>query len=311
MQISTTHNRMNTPLTISDGTIRLIVDPNVGGSFINFSTLLGDRWVDIMRTTPNDFKTSSDTASFLMAPYPNRIRDGKFTFQGREYSLRFPEKHAIHGDVRNRPWQVESTRPQGATMHLRSGDFPDLNYPFAFSVRQTFTVSNSALLVTCSIKNEGATSMPAGCGYHPYFNRALAGATENVLLKFNTEGVYPCQGELPLPTGGPRPLLASENFSTLRSLDVNLDSCFAGWDGVAEMVWPESKVMVSMHAASNMSRLVLFSPPGKTFFALEPQSQMIDGFNFLARGEPDTGVAVIPPGEEISVWFSLTVKTIS
>jgi aldose 1-epimerase len=77
------------------------------------------------------------------------------------------------------------------------------------------------------------------------------------------------------------------------------------------MVWPESKVMVSMHAASNMNRLVLFSPPGKTFFALEPQSQMIDGFNFLARGEPDTGVAVIPPGEELSVWFSLTVKTIS
>jgi aldose 1-epimerase len=106
----------------------------------------------------------------------------------------------------------------------------------------------------------------------------------------------------------PRQLLSAENFSTLRELDVNLDACFAGWDGVAEMVWPESKVSVDLHASSQMSHLVLFSPPGKPFFALEPQSQMTDGFNFLARGESGTGVTIVPPAGELSVWFSLTVK---
>jgi aldose 1-epimerase len=302
---------MNNLITISDETLKLIVDPKMGGSFLTFSTKIDDRWVDIMRSTPSDFKTSSDTASFLMAPYPNRVRDGKFTFQGQEYSLLFPEKHAIHGDVRNRPWRVETIRPNAATIHFRSQDFADINYPFPFSVTQSFGVSNRGLLIQCSVKNEGNTSMPAGCGYHPYFKRALEGSNENVRLRFNTAGIYPTTGEVPLPTGMPRPLIPAENFSALRELDVNLDACFAGWDGEAEMVWPESKVSVSMHAGSNMSRLVLFSPPGKPFFALEPQSQMTDGFNFLARGETDTGVTVLPPGGELSVWFSLTVKMLT
>ena len=306
-----TPTRMNNPITISDDTVKLIVDPKIGGSFLNFSTKIDNCWVDIMRSTPSDFKTSSDTASFLMAPYPNRIRDGKFTFQGQDYSLRFPEKHAIHGDVRNRPWQVETISPNAATIQFRSQDFTDINYPFPFSITQSFGVSNSALLVQCSLKNEGKTSMPAGCGYHPYFNRALEGADENVLLRFNTAGIYPSTEEVPLPTGMPHPLKPAVNFSALRELDVTLDACFAGWDGEAEMVWPERKVSLTMHASSNMSRLVLFSPPGRPFFALEPQSQMTDGFNFLAHGETDTGVTVLPPGGELSVWFSLTVKKLS
>jgi hypothetical protein len=38
---------------------------------------------------------------------------------------------------------------------------------------------------------------------------------------------------------------------------------------------------------------------------------MIDGFNFIAKGEEKTGVALLPPGGELSVWFSLTVENLS
>ena len=308
MNTSMSPSPTNTPISLRDDSVQLTVDPKVGGSFLNFSACVEGKWLDIMRATPEGFKTSSDTASFLMAPYPNRIRDGKFTFQGRAYELKFPEKHAIHGDVRNRAWNVEVRRAEGATLLFRSSDFPDINYPFPFSVKQTFGISNGALLVRCAVKNEGTSVMPAGCGYHPYFNRALGGKTENVQLKFETQGAYPYSGETPLPEGMLAPLTAAQDFSIQRPLDVTLDTCFGGWDGVAEMVWPESKVKVVMHASSNMSHLVLFSPPGKPFFALEPQSQMTDGFNFLAQGEEKTGVALVPPGGELSVWFSLTVE---
>jgi aldose 1-epimerase len=302
---------MNTPISIADGSVNLTLAPKIGGSFLNFSANIDGERLDIMRTTPHEPKTSSDTASFLMAPYPNRIRDGKFQFQGREYSLKFPEKHSIHGDVRNRPWNVEVCRSQGATLAFRSWDFPDINYPFPFSMMQTFGISNSALLVSCTIKNEGTSAMPAGCGYHPYFNRALGGKMETVQLRFNTQGAYPYTGETPLPEGMAVPLTPAQDFSNPRPLDVNLDTCFGGWDGVAEMVWPESKVRIIMHASSTMSHLILFSPPEKPFFALEPQSQMTDGFNFLAKGETKTGVTIVPPGGELSVWFSLTVERLS
>lgn len=302
---------MNAPLTITDGAARLTTDPRIGGSFLNFSANIDGEWLDIMRATPKDFKTSSDTASFLMAPYPNRIRDGAFMFQGRRYELKFPEKHAIHGDVRNRAWRVEAVSDNETTLSFRSRDFADINYPFAFSVNQSFRISGGNLLVRCSMKNEDQRHIPVGCGYHPYFMRALGGCDEIVNLKFSAQGAYPYSGETPLPEGMAIPVTTPQNFFAQRELDVALDTCFSGWDGVAEMVWPESKVRVVMHASSNMSHLVLFSPPGKPFFALEPQTMMTDGFNFLARGEHNTGAAIIAPGESLSTWFSLTVEKLS
>lgn len=301
-------SRMNAPLTITDGAARLTTDPRIGGSFLNFSANIDGQWLDIMRATPKDFKTSSDTASFLMAPYPNRIRDGVFMFEGRRYELKFPEKHSIHGDVRNRAWRVDAASDSETTLSFRSQDFTDINYPFAFSVKQTLLLSSGNLLVRCSIKNEDQGHIPVGCGYHPYFMRALGGRNENVNLRFAAQGTYPSSGETPLPDGMSIPLTTPQNFLVQKELNVALDTCFSGWDGIAEVVWPESKVRVVMHASSNMSHLVLFSPPGKPFFALEPQSMMTDGFNFLARGEDRTGTAILAPGESLSTWFSLTVE---
>lgn len=311
MFASTTTSRMSSPITISDGSVRLTVDPSIGGSFLKFSAQIDGEWIDIMRPTPDVFKTSSDTASFLMAPYPNRIRDGRFTFQGREYQLNFPEKHAIHGDVRNRPWTVKATSPQETTLSFRSLDFGDINYPFAFSVVQSFRIADGSLVACCRIKNDDTLPIPVGCGYHPYFLRALGGKNENVMVQFSADGAYPYSGETPLPEGMDVPLTPRQNFLVARDLDVSLDTCFAGWQGGAEMVWPASKVRVVMNASSNMSHLVLYSPPGKPFFALEPQSQMTDGFNFLAKGEELTGVQTLQPDHELVTWFSLTVEKLT
>jgi aldose 1-epimerase len=65
-----------------------------------------------------------------------------------------------------------------------------------------------------------------------------------------------------------------------------------------------------MEASPNFGHLVLYSPPGKSFFALEPQSQMNDGFNFFARGEQGTGVVVLQPQERLEAWFSLRIEEV-
>ena len=240
-----------------------------------------------------------------MAPYPNRIRDGVFTFEGKEYHLKFPEKHSIHGDVRNRPWKVESSSDTEVALSFRSSDFSDINFPFPFSMRQRFKVRDESVRVSCSIRNDGDTAMPAGCGFHPYFNRALGGRDENVSLHFSVRGAYPFSGEIPLPEGMARALEPNEDFSAEKELTVSLDHCFSGWSGPATLSWPKSGVRLTMEASPNMSHLILYSPPGKPFFALEPQSQMNDGFNFFSRGERGTGVTILQPGEVLEVWFTL------
>ena len=59
-------------------------------------------WVSILRPTEEPLTRSSDAGSFVLIPYSNRLRDGQFFFEGQEYQLRGREKHAIHGDVRDR-----------------------------------------------------------------------------------------------------------------------------------------------------------------------------------------------------------------
>lgn len=296
-------------IAIKNERVSLGVAPDLGGSFTHFSASSGDAWVDLMRPSTEGLTSSSDASSFLMAPYPNRIRDGRFAFGGKEYQLRFPEKHAIHGDVRNRPWKVEESSPTSLSLSFRSRDFNDVNFPYPFSVGQRCEVYESTLHVSCCITNEGIAPMPAGCGFHPYFNRALGGRTEEVEIQFQAAGVYPFTGTAPLPDGMAKPLTPELAFSVQRVLPESLDHCFSGWQGRAVMTWPQSKVRLVMEASPNFGHLVLYSPPGKSFFALEPQSQMNDGFNFLARGEQGTGVVVLQPEESLEVWFSLRVES--
>jgi aldose 1-epimerase len=295
-------------IAIKNERVSLGVAPDLGGSFTHFSASSGDAWVDLMRPSPESLTSSSDGSSFLMAPYPNRIRDGRFAFGGKEYQLRFPEKHAIHGDVRNRPWKIEYSSPLSTSLSFDSRDFRDINYPFPFSVRQLCVVQDATLYVSCCITNEGSTPMPAGCGFHPYFNRALGDHSEEVNIEFKAAGVYPFSGTVPLPDSMARPIDSSMDFSVGRVLPESLDHCFSGWHGPAIMTWPKSRFRVVMQASPNFGHLVLYSPAGKSFFALEPQSQMNDGFNFLARGEQGTGVVVLQPKESLEVRFSLTVE---
>jgi aldose 1-epimerase len=297
-------------VVIRNERLSLGITPDLGGSFTHFSLNSGDAWVDLMRPALEGFTSSSDASSFLMAPYPNRIRDGKFAFAGETYQLRFPEKHAIHGDVRNRPWKIEEASPTAISLSFHSPDFKDINYPFPFSIRQRCVVHDSSLHVSCCITNEGTTAMPAGCGFHPYFNRALSGHSEEVEIQFQAAGVYPFTGAVPLPDGMAKTLTPELAFSVQRVLPESLDHCFSGWQGRAVMTWPQSKVRLVMEASPNFGHLVLYSPPGKSFFALEPQSQMNDGFNFLARGEQGTGVVVLQPQERLEVWFSLRIEEV-
>ena len=53
----------------------------------------------------------------MLAPWPNRIRDGRYTFGGADHQLALtePARHnAIHGLVNWVPWQlVEQSRGRG------------------------------------------------------------------------------------------------------------------------------------------------------------------------------------------------------
>ena len=293
-----------TSIVLENERLRLELDPAIGGSVLAFEASLEDAWTPILRPSQRPLARSSNASSFSLAPYSNRLRDGAFRFAGKSYHLRNPEKHAIHGDVRDRPWRVVSCSREESELELRSSDFTDFNFPFPLTCGAHFALRGTSLRMALRVVNSGRDAMPAGCGFHPYFRRALVPG-ENVELELRVSGVYP--GETPLPTGPPVPLPPAHDFSRRRPLDVTLDHCFAGWDGRATLHWPSSGVTLRIEATAPFAHVIVYSPPGEPVFALEPVTNANDGFNLLAAGQTGTGVVVLEPGEalEAEVVFRL------
>jgi aldose 1-epimerase len=296
-------------VTLENDVLRIAVLPEAGASVVELSYRLAGGWTPAMRPTPPEAiesRNSSDMASFVLAPYSNRIRDAHFVFQGHEYALRpnTADGHTIHGDVRKRAWKVATVAADRARFSFDSRAFPDLNFPFPFAVELTYALAGDRLETEAVLTNTGDAPMPAGIGFHPYFQRSLGAADEAVEIEARVGGAYP---EL-LPKTGPRPLEPREDFSRSRPIgDTDLDTCFAGWDGRARITWPKSGVVAEIEADAPLRHLILYTPPGKPFFAVEPVTNANDGFNLFAKAVPDSGVEVLAPGEALRVRFGIRI----
>ena len=143
--------------------------------------------------------------------------------------------------------------------------------------------------------------MPAGIGHHPYFIR-----TDGVTLRARLDHVWlPDERKIPQQRV---PLPAAWDFADGRRLaSVDLDHCFGGWDGRAELHWPELDLTLVIEAGPIFRHLVIYVPPGQDFFCIEPVSQVNDGFNMLERGVEGTGVRVLAPGETLAGTIRLRI----
>ena len=292
-------------MELTNGKIRVLFVPDIGGSITECSIKRGGEWIPIMRSSEKPLTRSSNASNFVLIPYSNRLRDGRFVFESRTYQLRNPEKHAIHGDVRDRALTVLKHTSEEIVLSFSSKDFNDVNFPFPFSAQMTYTVKDYSFCSHITVTNIGTTIMPAGSGFHPYFNRRLPSSTAEVELQFAAGGVYP--GETPLPTGPAVPIQPDLDFSVQRPLDVELDHCFAGWNREAIIDWPGSGIQAKIRAEPSMKHIILYSPKGKSFFALEPVTNANDGFNLFAQGDRDCGVVVLQPRETLESGFELAL----
>ena len=105
-----------------------------------------------------------------LLPWPNRIRDGRYTFGGEEQQLALsePDRHnAIHGLVRHVPWTLVEHGTDSVTQSVRV--YPRTGWPGIVEATITHQVSERGLQVTVRATNIGAVDVPFGYAAHPYF----------------------------------------------------------------------------------------------------------------------------------------------
>ena len=288
--------------------LRLVVQPSRGVGVLAFFARSRDQWLPIMPDA-RDPKTGMDCSSFVMLPYSNRIEDGRFNFGGQDYQLDHGEKHAIHGDTRQRPWAVETLDDERVCCTLDSADHEAVNWPWPFEARIEYLLDDNRMLSRFRLTNRGTSAMPAGGGWHPYFSRALTCTGEPVHLQFKTRGLYPDENGTRIPSGPADPVPQEQDFSEEKPLppEMPLDHCFQGYDGNGSIRWPESSVTLTFSCSPVCTHLVLFNPP-EGHFAVEPVLNANNGVNLLAEGRPESGVVVLNPGEYVEAEFALRVQ---
>jgi aldose 1-epimerase len=270
---------------------------------------------EVLDTFPPDQMPSGGRGQVLL-PWPNRIADGRYTFDGETHQLPLSEpalRNAIHGLTRWRNWTLVDQAPERVTLGLLL--HPQPGYPFLLALEVAYVLSADGLEVRTTARNVGTRPLPFGAGQHPYFTVGLPRIDDARLhLPARTRLLT---GDRSLPRGTASLAGTAFDFTAERAIGpLVLDTCFT--DLVPD---PDGRVRVRLSHPSGAPAVTvaldaayqfvqLFS--GETLtdpaarrrgLAIEPMTCAPDAFNSGA------GLRILAPNETFIARWWLSVSS--
>ena len=272
------------------GELRLALRPDLGGSMAG----LWHGTEPVLRSVePADLHGPRLSGCFPLVPYSNRLGYRRFRWQGRDFTTEpnfDGSEHSLHGCAWKEPWRVAAADASRAELAL--GHRPDGHWPFAFDAVQTFELAPDALTVRLAITNIDARSQPVGLGWHPYFPKRSRSR-----LHVECSGRWESDPATQLPT---RHVTQAGIDAEVRHLD--FDHCFDGWRGGARL----RDERFSLTLTSSCERLVVFTPPTRDYFCVEPVSHVNNAIHMVT---PEShGLVALAAGQTLEAWMRLQVQ---
>ena len=228
-------------------------------------------------------------AGEVLAPWPNRIRDGSYPWHGETRQLALseaPRHNAIHGLVRFLPWEAVSKTDSAVT--LRCVLSPQPGYPWRLELTTTWSVGPDGLRAEHTATNLAGSAAPFGLGVHPYLQ--LPGVrVDDLVLTLPAERVLLVDSRL-LPVGA-RVVTGTEwDYNDGRRIgSAQLDSAFSRADpdggSAAVLASPDGGRSLRMWADSVFRWWQVFTgdalaaPRTRRSVALEPMTCPPDAFH--------------------------------
>jgi aldose 1-epimerase len=250
-------------------------------------------------------------AGQILAPWPNRIRDGQYTFEGQHLQLALtePARHnAIHGLANWSRWRAVEESPGAVTLEF---DLPaQQGYPWSLALRTRWTVGSGGLRCDQEVTNTSDSDAPWGYSVHPYLQ--LSGvAVDDTLLKVPGRTRILADSRL-LPIGAVKVAGTEYDYTEPRRVgDAVLDTTFGDIDTDADgrssvtIAAPDGSAQVEVWGDENFKWWQVFS--GDTLhgerhrrsFAIEPMTCPPDAF----RSGRD--LIVLQPGQTWSASWGI------
>jgi aldose 1-epimerase len=258
----------------------------------------------------------------ILFPYPNRVRAGRYRFQGRDYQLPIAlAPHAIHGFALDAAWDVVE-HTAGATEASLTGRYQIAKstparrplWPTDAILQVRYGLSGRRLTMAVTVANPTADPLPYGFGIHPYFRLPVEPggdlAQTRVILPASTFWVLKDF----LPTGEQRAVDVRLDFRKGQPMKgLKLDDVLSGlaFDGdrcTCRLVDLALSAEFRLGFDRTFRELVVYTPPGAgDIISLEPYTQTTDAINLEPKGI-DAGLRVLGHGRQDAM--TITMETV-
>ena len=257
--------------------------------------------------------TSSGTP--ILVPFPNRIEGGKFTYDGKGYSLPLNSQgvNAIHGFAFDKPWRIieEKVDETQASITaefemLRDSEFTEDHWPGNFRVRCRIGLYGKWASQKFSVKNLSSVRIPFGLGTHPYFRVPMVGDGVPDRCSIDVQADTQVVLDKTIPTGETKPVEESSDLrNSVEIRERSFDDVYTGIGKLGDVhlhgvVDPDAGCSLSLVHDENFKYVVVYIPPHRKAVCIEPYTCVTNAVNLgdsLGADGPPTGLWHLAPGE--------------
>ncbi|MBP3647736.1 MAG: aldose 1-epimerase [Clostridia bacterium] len=266
---------------------------------------------EVHRNAPNVYGVP------LLFP-PNRIRGGRFTFDGREYQLPITEPERgnfIHGTLSETAFDVvEQTAASVMLRYEATEDKPYLTFPHAFDIVVRWELKEDGLHHTVTATNRSQSRMPVGVGFHTALNAYFMPddrEPSHYRIRLSSEEEIVNGPPMFIPTGERKrdtELLTLLNGEGYQPQGEYMSRHLLRGDGGAQLVHLPSGRSVHYDVSDALRYWVLWNGNGtQGFVCPEPQTWMIDAPN-QSQDTEKSGFRALEPGESLTVQTHLYLR---
>lgn len=242
----------------------------------------------------------------VVAPWPNRIRDGRYSFSGVDYQLPINEparNNALHGLSATVPWSVVEVSGDTAHLACRIGNVE--GYPWPIGLEALYTLTGTAVVLELQATNRSHGPAPYGAAFHPYFGVPGVDRSQYRLVSPASTVLIPDSHRLP-PEG--ETSVEGGDFD-FRDGDCPerqlLDHAFTGFDegSTAALISPTG-IRIEVQGDSSNRWMQLHAPAGADHYGncvvVEPMTCPPDAFN------SNRDIIILQAGETRTLTWTIT-----
>ena len=188
-------------------------------------------------------------ASSILFPFANRIKDGTYTFEGKQYKFNINEEgnnNALHGLVYNKTFDIIEQNVfenQASIKLLYIEKNESIGFPYTYSIQLEYILKEDSLDLNVSITNTDKKSFPFTIGWHPYFTssnlyKSTLNFDSNKQISFDDRCITKGVSDI-------------KNVSIFEIKDKQLDDCFILNTGKTQFNTPIYKLLISASSKEN------------------------------------------------------------